>query len=77
MSTWRVSLVTCEDGTEPDETYAQGVVIDDRRAGAHDLIHEANERWSTQPMEGEVYRIEEITGPRKYRVNVDGTVEPT
>lgn len=74
---WRVSLVACCDGSEPEGRYAQGVVIEDRREGAADLIRAANAQWGTEPQTGEVYRVEVVEYPRYYRVkNQQGHLEP-
>jgi hypothetical protein len=54
---WLVQLVECDDGSEPDERYADGVVIEDRRESAHDLVGAANERWGTRPLTGERYKL--------------------
>jgi hypothetical protein len=71
---WRVSLVACHDGSEPDDKYAAGIVIEDNREGAFDLIRAANDRWNTAPTPGEQYVIEPLGGARSFKVQENGTV---
>lgn len=76
---WRVTLVACSDGSEPSEefTRARGIVIEDRRSGAADLIREANNQWGTISRPGEVYDITPLRDTTRYRViNDAGHLEP-
>jgi hypothetical protein len=74
---WLVRLLACDDGSLPDEKYADGVVIEDRREGAFDLVHEANRRWGTQPQPGEIYSIVPAPHARVVKVLRDGTMKVT
>ena len=73
---WRVSLVTCSDGSEPDERWAKGFIVRDRRAGAFDLIAKVNADHGTVAHPGEVYDITPLRDQQRYRVNDDGTLSP-
>lgn len=65
---WLVCLdETCDGGTPADE-YARGVVIEDRRESAHDLIAAANAEWGTKVVPGEVYSITELDRPRYVKI---------
>jgi hypothetical protein len=52
-----------------DETWTEGVVIEDDREGAYDLVLKMNDRLDNHPLVGEEYEIQEITSqPRRVRV---------
>lgn len=71
---WLVSLVHCYDGDLPAERFSRGVVVEDRRGSAHDLIAAANKEWGTQPQPGEVYDVVPLRLMVRYEVQQDGSV---
>lgn len=74
---YRVSLVSCCDGHEPDEVWQEGIVIEDRRDGAFDLIAATCERLGgSRAIPGEVWKVEPLREHTLYRVKDDGTLEP-
>lgn len=73
---WEVKLIETHDGGEPDEKYAKGIILTDRRSGTFDLIAMANDRWRTKPLEGEVYEITPLRDTTRYRVGPYGSTRP-
>lgn len=69
-----VSMLTTSDGGEPDDHYSDGVIVEDRRGGAHDLVSKANEAWGTRPYPGEIYSITPLQKVRIVKVMPDGAV---
>jgi hypothetical protein len=72
---WRVSLVMCSDGSEPDGAWAEGFIVDDSREGAADLIAKVNHEQGALPVPGEVYKIEAVCYPRYKQVRPDNSVD--
>jgi hypothetical protein len=76
---WRVSLVTCSDGSEPDSRWSEGCIVEDRREGAFDLIAKALEILAAPGADmcpGEVWEVTPLRDTSRYRVKDDGTLEP-
>lgn len=64
-----VQLVSTYDGEDPDDKYSMGVIVTDRRDGAHDLVAKANDEWRTSVTKGEIYRITPLAAAREWSVN--------
>lgn len=69
---WHVCMTHASDGGSPDEKYAVGIIIEDRRESTHDLIGRANQEWGTIPLTGERYEITPLIATRVARVKATG-----
>lgn len=74
---WTIRLIENGGSTLPTpRSLLEGVVVRDRRSGAHDLIHEACADACVWPTTGDVYRITGADTVRTFRVNERGHMEP-
>lgn len=70
MPSFLVKVVKTASGGTPDESYADGIIVEAR--GSYEAVDKANAVWRSRKLPGEVYEITPCAASRIWHVSHDG-----